>query len=324
MHYIHTLSERQKRLIILLFIIVPIVVFGLLIGVWANKRGMFKKMVFLKTTIKSAQGVDPSSRVTFSGIEIGKVEKIKLLGPDAIEVVFKIQKEFNPLVQDGDALKAVDQLDAENLMAKLSPVVDAAERIVLKIDKITASIPEQKINSSITDVAGILNDVKTGKATVGKLVSTDKGELAEKVNELIQKINHIAKKAEEATARLPETMNNVADLTKSATSVTKDLEREKTIQAVLKNLNRVLEDIDKMAPAIHKSVENAGNILGDSSLVTKRVPALMDDVEQTLNDTMLMIQGLKTGWPVNKFVPSGKDKQVFEPTLREPPQPATK
>jgi ABC-type transporter Mla subunit MlaD len=283
------------------------------------------------------------------------VEKIKLLGPDAIEVVFKIQKEFNPLVrkdsvavivaqgfigtkefritggspgsplvQDGDALKAVDQLDAENLMAKLSPVVDAAERIVLKIDKITASIPEQKINSSITDVAGILNDVKTGKATVGKLVSTDKGELAEKVNELIQKITLIAKKAEEATARLPETMNNVADISKSATSVTKDLEREKTIQAVLRNLNRVLEDIDKMAPAIHKSVENAGNILGDSSLVTKRVPALMDDVEQTLNDTMLMIQGLKTGWPVNKFVPSGKDKQVFEPTLREPPQPATK
>jgi ABC-type transporter Mla subunit MlaD len=355
MHYIHTLSENQKKLIILMFILIPMFMMGLLMGLWANKRGLFKQVVLIRTTVKSAQGVGTSSRVTLSGVEIGKVENTKLAEQDKIEVTMSIQKDFNafvrkdcyaviaaegfigakefritggtqgaPMIGNGDFIKSIDQVDAENLMAKLSPVVDAAERIVLKIDKITASIPEQKINSSIADVSGILNDIKTGKSSVGKLVSTDNGEFVKKVDSLLAKIDRIAQKVAEGSDRLPETMHSVADITKSAASAAKDMEKEKTIQALLKNLTRVLEDIDKMAPALNKTVENAGNILGDTSLVTQRVPALMDDVEQTLNDTMVIVRGMKTGWPVNKFVPAEKSQPEFEPMLRETPQPATK
>ncbi|MBI3793976.1 MAG: MCE family protein [Nitrospinae bacterium] len=360
MHYVHSLSEKQKKLVIGVFIAVPLVAFALMSALWAHKRGVFNKVVHLKTNVKTALGVDPQSKVTLSGIEIGKVENFSLMAADSIQINFIIHKEYahfvkkdslatlaaqsiigtkeirlgggsasSPLVEDGDVLKSMEQVDTENLINKITPVLNAVESIVLKIEKVVSAIPEESLKSSVNDVAGILNDIKTGKATVGKVISTDKGALFEKVDALLLKLNNISQKIDEATVRLPETMGHVADVSKTMAkelpatmakvkTISGDLpETQKLIQGVLKNLNKVLDDIAQMTPVIKKSVEEAGGAVHNASTAAGKIPALMDDVEHTLNETLLMIQSLKTAWPVKNFVPAEKDRPVFEPTLRE-------
>jgi phospholipid/cholesterol/gamma-HCH transport system substrate-binding protein len=351
MHYLHYLSEKQKRLAIFSFIAFPVVVFALLMVLWANNRGLFTPMIRLKTIVRSAQGIDNHTRVTFSGIVIGAVSKTRLKGPDEIELTLRIEREYQhlihtdssamlaaqnivgikevsirggskaaPVVRDGDILKSTEILEMENLMDRVNPLIQAAERIILKVDNIVNSFPNDRLNSSVKDISEILADIKGGKSSVGKLVSTDKGEMYGKLVLLISKLNDISAKVDESLKHLPETMDNAAQISRNAKDASRDLpEMQKTLHDVLKNMNHILDDVSAMTPSIHKAVDVVGFAAQDASKSTARIPALLDDVEQTLNDTMGMVQSLKSSWPMKNIVPAEKKRTPFEPELRESP-----
>ncbi|MBI3581239.1 MAG: MCE family protein [Nitrospinae bacterium] len=351
MHYLHYLSERQKRLAIFSFMAFPVVVLVLLMALWANNRGLFTPMVRLKTVVKSAQGIDSHTMVTLSGIAIGTVSKTDLRGPEEIELTLRIEKKYQgliradseamlaaqnivgvkevrirggskgaPVVADGASLKSVEFLEMENLSDRVTPIINAAERIVLKLDQIVDSFPNERLNSSVRDVSEILAGIKDGKSSVGRLVSTDKGELYAKLDGFIKKLNDISANLDEATKRLPETMENAAQTSRNAMDASKGWpEMQKTLQDVLKNMNRVLDDVAAMTPSVHKTVDAVGAAAQDASKTASRIPALLDDVETTLNDTMTMVQSLKSSWPMKNLVPAEKNKAPFEPGLRESP-----
>ncbi|MBI5178964.1 MAG: MCE family protein [Nitrospinae bacterium] len=354
MHYIHTLTAGQKKLVIWGFVATPLAVLALMTVLWAHNKGMFKRMVMLRTVVHSAQGIDNQTLVTFSGFVIGNVTDVSLSAQDAIEVTFRVDGELAkwihndaaitlasvnligskemkitggtpdaPLVKDGDLLPAVEGVDMGNLMDRVSPIIVTVEKMVARLDQILEHFPDDKMNESVHSLSGILSDIKGGKATVGKLVSTDNGALYNKLDKLVAKLNDISEKVDEASKHLPETMENTAEITRNARTMSKDLpEMQKTFHQVLKNLDRILNDIAAMTPAINKTITHAGTIAQDVSKISPRLPALMDDVEQTLNETMIMVKSLKRSWPVKNMVPKEKEKVLFGSARRESPYAA--
>lgn len=334
------------------FIGVPSVILVLLLLLWANNQGMFKRMISLKTTTRSAKGVDKQTPVTFSGFVIGNVTQVKLLEQDNIELTFRVEREHvdwirrdstatvaavgsfigtkeikidggtkaSPPVRDGDTLKAAESAEIANIMDRVNPIIDTVERITLRIDKVLGTFPNERLNSSVSDISGIISDIKHGNATIGKLVSTDNGELYSKVEKLLTKLNDISQKVDDASRHLPETMENVTEISRNVKTGSKDLpEMQKTLHQVLKNLNRALDDISAMTPDIRKTVKHVGDMAQDVSKATPAVPALMDDVELALSETLVMIQSLKASWPVKNLVPKIKDQAPFQPTQRQSP-----
>jgi phospholipid/cholesterol/gamma-HCH transport system substrate-binding protein len=354
MHYIHTLTAKQKKAVIFGFIALPVAVLAALTFLWAYNSGMFKRMVNLKTVVHSAHGIDTQTAVTLSGIAIGNVTNVQLQDQDAIEVSFRVDSAYAariredslltlssvniigakeirvhggskgaPAVKDGDFIAAEESVDMGNLMDRVNPILVAAERMVGRLDKMLEEFPDDRLNSSVTNLSGILSDIKEGKASMGKLVSTDNGEFYHKLNKLVAKLNDISDKVDDAAKHLPETMENTAAITRDARAASHDLpEMQKTMHQVLKNLNRVLDDIAAMAPAINKAMVHAGTAAQDVSKITPRLPGLIDDVEQTLNETMVMMHSIKASWPVKNMVPKGKEHTLFEPTRRESPYTA--
>lgn len=202
----------------------------------------------------------------------------------------------------------------DNMMDRVAPILTAAERIVFRIEKILNGFPDDRLNAAVGDVAEVVKNIKEGKSTLGKLVSTDNGAFYGRLDKLADRLATLSERMTAATARLPETMDNVAAISGNLkTSSAQWPELHKNMNAVLKNLDHLLSDMREMAPTIKKTVANVGTMAEDLSHVTGRVPLLLDDMETTLNDTLLIVKGLKQSWPVKNMVPPEKEKTLFEP-----------
>jgi phospholipid/cholesterol/gamma-HCH transport system substrate-binding protein len=351
MHYIHTLTPGQKKGAIAAFISVPLVILALLLILWANNQGLFKPMISLKTIVSSAKGVNTQTPVTLSGFTVGNITQIRLVDQNSIELTLRVDMKYaewirkdstavlmaqniigtkeilirggskdSPPIHDGDTLRIEEYSEADNLMNRVNPIIGSVERIMQKLDKIFASFPNDRMNASVTDISGILSDIRQGKATVGKLLSTDNGALYDKIDGLLAKLNDISQKVDAAAAKLPETMDNVTDASNSAKTAAKGLpEMQQTLHQVLKNLNRVLDDLSAMTPEIRKTVMHVGDMAQDVSKTTPRLPALMDDVERTLGETLIIVQSLKASWPVKNLVPKEEEKTFIDPAQRQSP-----
>lgn len=361
MHYIHKLTPRQKRSLITVFVITPVLFLVLLSYLWMENRGMFIDTFQIKTVISSAQGVAVETPVSFSGIKIGWITDLSLNEDDRIEVTMKIDKNYqdrirrdsqavfsalgiigkivvrikggsrdSPLVRDGDFLESVESLEVESLMDKIAPMVKAGEKSLLKLESIISNFPEKKFNSTIENLYKISTALEKGESSLGRLASTDSGRLYENIEQLIARLNEISVTVKKASDSLPSAvestgtiLGNAQEISESAKEAAKGLpEMQEKLSAALAKLDSVLGDIAEMTPDIKKDVESV-SVLADefTETVMPKIPGLLDDVEEALNESLLLLQSLKSSWPFSGMVRPEKKLPAVEPSLRETPYP---
>lgn len=361
MHYIHKLTPRQKRSLITVFVITPILFLILLSYLWMKNHGIFIDTFQIKTVVSSAQGVAVETPVSFSGIKIGWITDLSLNEEDRIEVTMKIDKNYqdrirqdshaifsalgiigkmvvrikggsrdSPLVQDGDFLESVESLEVESLVDKISPMIKAAEKSLLKLERIISNFPEEKFNSTIENLYEISTTLEKGDSTLGRLASTDSGQLYADIEQLIARLNEISVTVKKASDSLPSAvestgtiLGNAEKISESAKEAAKALpEMQKKLSSALAKLDSVLGDIAEMTPDIKKDVESV-SVLADefNETVMPKIPGLLDDVEEALNETLLLLQSVKSSWPFSGMVQPEKKLPAVEPSLRETPYP---
>lgn len=356
MHYIHRLTPGQKNAAIGIFVGIPIVVVLFLAVMWGINRGMFTKTAILKTTISSAQGIDTDTPVVYSGMKIGRVSGIRLGKREEVELTLTIERlylnrihtdsvaviasasvigikeiritggsESARLLNDGDTIASQGLFDMDKLMERVTPILNAAEKIVFRVEKVLNDFPDERLNSAIADVGTVMGNIRQGKSTAGKLLSTDNGEFYNRLEHLTERLTTLSERVADATKRLPETMNNAADISGDLKAVTHDLkgvtpglpELKDDLGKVLKNVNHLLVDVNEMVPAAKKTMTNIGTMTEDLSHATSRVPPLLDDIEATLNETLTIVKGVKHSWPVKNMVSPDKEKIQREPAARD-------
>ncbi|TBR20800.1 MAG: MCE family protein, partial [Candidatus Nitrosotenuis sp.] len=196
MHYIHRLTPGQKNAAIAVFAGIPVLVVLFLAFMWGVNRGMFTKMATLRTTITSAQGIDTQTPITYSGMKIGRVSGIQLGKKQEVELTLTVERaylerlhrdavaiiasasvigikeiritggsESAPLLNDGDTITAQGLFDMDNMMERVTPILNAAEKIVFRIEKILNGFPDERLNAAITDVGAVMGSIRAGKST---------------------------------------------------------------------------------------------------------------------------------------------------------------
>jgi phospholipid/cholesterol/gamma-HCH transport system substrate-binding protein len=359
MHYVHKLTPRQKKGLIALFVITPLLFIALLVYVWMESRGMFIESFQIKTVVSSAQGVELETPVSFSGIKIGWVTDLKLNEEDAIQVTMKIDENYHerirkdsvaalsalgiigktelmikggskdsPRVEDGDFLESIEVLEVENLLDRISPLISAGEKTILKVEKIVSTFPEDKFNSAVENLSEITSALISGKSTLGRLVSTDGGEFYRNINGLVVKLGEVAEKLRLASEHLPDSAETAGNLLKNAEELSASAkeageglpEIQKKVSAVLDKLDRVLSDIAEITPEIKKNVERISEVTDEfAGAVMPKIPIMLDEVEQALNESLILLESIKSSWPIKNMVPPEKEKPGIDPSLRETP-----
>ncbi len=361
MHYIHRLNPIQKRVLIFLFVLLPVIFVAMVLGFWAYNRGLLTESFELKSIFKTAAGLDVQTSVSFSGIKIGRVTGVRLNDADLIEVTMTIEEEYRrrihkdavamlaalsfigqkeveieggsadmPIVSDGDFIKSGEMLEVKNLIDKVRPLIESGRVAVAKLEEVINSFPNEKMNQAVVDLALVIENIKEGRASFGKMVSTDKNRLFNNADALMKQLNTIAKRIEQASEHFPETsrevkasMTHMAKILERAETASSVLEKvpemEKKLAAILDSMKNSFSDLEEMAPVIKKIAKDVSKTAEEFAGSAPQIPRIMDDLELALSESLLVIQSVKSSWPVNNMVPEKEEIPVFEPSQRESP-----
>ena len=155
----------------------------LIIGIYfvGERQRMFSSTFLISAIFKDINGLQVGNNVRFSGINVGTIDAIKIVTDSTVQVNMIIDKESQKFIKkDATAIIGSDGLMGNKILiissghgstksvkdndfiVSLQPV--SFEDIMKKM-KITAD------NSAIitTDLSIIVNNIRTGKGTIGKL-----------------------------------------------------------------------------------------------------------------------------------------------------------
>ncbi len=346
MHYVHKLTPPQKKLLIWMFVLVPILLLSAMFAVWAQKERIFADYFYLKTIVSSADGIERSANVYFSGIKVGMITDIKLNEDDNIELTMKIEeayhprihkdasmamgalavfgkKEFSiiggsknqPIIESGSTIPLESsQLEVDTLMDRISPLINSAEKAFIKLTEIVNSFPHKKLNASINDLSSIITAIKKGDSSAGMFLSSDKAELYKRLQEIVERANRISMEVEKAAEHIPATVEstkelfgNIAEISGRVNATSKELDinkMQKLLLTLLENMNKTMKMLSNIGPTIEKTVETVGETAKEIKAVAPQIPMILEDVELLLSETLMIIQSMKTAWPVKNLVPA--------------------
>ena len=201
----------------------------------------------LKTKFPDVKGLKSGAVVRVAGVEVGKVTEVALSGAE-VEVVLEVKKgneeritsnsrasigslsllgepviDISPTT-DGTPLKDGDYIPAGRTPGQLADVAESAR-------------------ASLDSVNGLLQDIRAGKGTVGKLFSDD---------QLYKEITKFVNAAEGVTAHLRDGRGTLGMLIKDP--------------AAYQRLNASLESLQEIARGIRAGEGTLGKLVTDDTL----------------------------------------------------------
>ncbi len=217
-----------------------------------NRQHLFSKNVALYAEFSNVNGLQLGNNVRYSGINVGTVAKIEMLGESNIIIEMMIEEKTANFIRKN----AIATIGSDGLVGSMvvnifpgegeSPLIIPNDTIVsyskIGTDEMLSTLSVTNENAALltADLLKITNKILEGKGTLGVLIADTT--MAENIKETIDKLK--------------------------ATSV--------STSNTMYNLNRVIAKID-----MEESV--AGVLLNDT-LSGKQIKLVLDNLEQSSND----------------------------------------
>jgi phospholipid/cholesterol/gamma-HCH transport system substrate-binding protein len=165
-----------------LFVAVGVALFVLAVFIIGKQKNMFNPVFKLTTTFFNVSGLQVGNNVRFSGINVGTVDKIKIINDSTVMVDMLIRKEVNQFIKSdcevaigsegliGDKLIVITQGSADAEIAKDGQRLLSSEPV--ETDAIMASLEVTAGNAEIISLqlAEIMVKINSGNGTLGRLI----------------------------------------------------------------------------------------------------------------------------------------------------------
>ena len=235
----------------------------------------------LKTKFPNVQGLKSGAVVRVAGVEVGKVTEVALSGPE-VEVTLEIKEQYQPLIttdsrasigslsllgepiidvtpaSSGTPLKGGDFIQAGRTAGQLA---DVAEGATQTLDQIT----------------GILQDIRAGKGTVGKLFTDD--QVYKEVQALVSAAEGVAGQINRgqgtlgmlirdpsAYRRFSAALTDLQAMTQRITAGEGSLGRLLKDDALARSLTSASSHVDQLTARLNRGEGTAGKLLTDKEL----------------------------------------------------------
>jgi phospholipid/cholesterol/gamma-HCH transport system substrate-binding protein len=271
---------------------------SLLIVSVGGTGGFFWDQYQLKTRFTNVQGLKKGAVVRVAGVEVGKVDDIKFVGPE-VEVDLKVKKEQR------ERIRTESRASIGSLSLLGEPVIDITPATQGTPLEDGAFIPSVRAPGQLSDVTtgatesleqatALLRDIRAGKGTVGKLFSDDQlykeitafVDAAEGVtNNLRQGKGTLGRLIRDPAAydRLNASLDNLQTITNRINSGEGSLGRLLTDDALAKSLTSASGNIDQIATNLRKGEGTAGRLLTDRELYD-RFNSLTGRIDKVLSE----------------------------------------
>lgn len=286
------MSGRSSKFLIGLFVIAGLLI-GAVVIIWVSAADLFMKgSTYVAYFDESVQGLQTDSAVKYRGVEIGKVESIKV-APDyrLIEVVMKInlsgdlQKQtFAQLRTAGitgivfvelDRIKPGDVLDFQTVKFKTSyPIIPSRRseisRFWAETNKIMQQIKE-------IDFKGISDQLKSTTKSIETFLAGDR------TNRIMNNLEAMSANLDKSAAQLNKTIaeGKVDNVFK---------ETSETLADARKLINRARQEVEALNLA--QKMDKTGEILNTLDKRTKSITLDLQDTAENLRVTSEHLQKL--------------------------------
>jgi phospholipid/cholesterol/gamma-HCH transport system substrate-binding protein len=173
-----TRSLAWSELKIGVLTIVAIAIASILIFSLTGSRGFFWQRYTLKTRFANVPGLTPGSPVRVAGVEVGTVKRVEL-GGEQVDVTLDVNKSVRDRITDASraTLGSVSLLG--QAAVDITPSTRGApipEGGYVPTGRPPAQIADltESASAGISEISGLVRDVRTGKGTMGKLLTDDR------------------------------------------------------------------------------------------------------------------------------------------------------
>ncbi|SDW34820.1 MlaD family protein [Flavobacterium degerlachei] len=278
-----------------LFVIIGLLIFVLATYLIGDKQKMFGNTVQLATSFNNVNGLQLGNNVRYSGVNVGTVRNIEMIGDTNIRVEMIIDKEIfkhikknavatigsdglvgsmvinilpgkgmADLVEPGYEISSLNRIRTDDLLNTFSKTNKNAEQLTENLLKIT-----NEINDGEGTVGLLVNDIAMAKDL--KLTMSYLKVSSQKTSESISNLN-----------RLIATLNNKDNVV----GILKDTAVANRIRNIVGNLDNTSIEINKAVSNVNKTVLNikdgkgALNYLSNDPGLVRKIDSTMTNVNE--------------------------------------------
>jgi phospholipid/cholesterol/gamma-HCH transport system substrate-binding protein len=243
--------------------VVAIALATTLIFLLSGEGGFFWQQYKIKTVFSNIAGLGPGAPVRVAGLEVGTVEDVQFIG-DRVEVVMAVGEDYRSRITSNSraALGSVSLLgeSAVDITADISGT-PVPEWGYVPSGPAVGSISDvaTKASAGIEQLTAILNDIQTGRGTIGQLMTNDS--LYKGLNGLVDAAEQVASSITRGEGTLGRLVNDPA----AAKALEASLVNLEAVTAKIKNgegsLGRLLND-DSLAKSLASTTANIDGMTG--------------------------------------------------------------
>ncbi|HMF95935.1 MAG TPA: MlaD family protein, partial [Vicinamibacterales bacterium] len=262
-----TRSLALSELKIGVLTIVAIVIAAVLIFTLTGTRGFAWQRYTLKTRFNDVAGLAKGSPVRVAGVEVGSVRDVTFAGTQ-VDVSFDVRDDMRSRITD----RSVAKLGSVSLLGESAVDIIPAtsgtpipEYGYVPTGKAAASFGDMtaQVGEGITELTGLIGDVRQGKGTIGKLVTDE--QLYNQMNAFVATANSLTRELQQGRGTLgkllkdPKTANsleaamkNLEDLTRRISDGEGSLGRLLKDDAFAKSLDSATANIRELTDRLNR------------------------------------------------------------------------
>jgi len=290
---------------------------AVLIFMVSGEGGFFWQRYSLKTVFSDIQGLKEGAPVRVAGLEVGSVTKMDFVG-DKVEVTMEVGKEQRPRITD----RSLASLGSVSLLGEAAVDITANSQGTPIADwGYVATGPAPGSLSTAAEAATkglettnkLLEDVRQGHGTLGKLVTDDT--LYQQLNDFVESAEAVTRginagrgtlgrlTTNDAAARsLEQSLANLQEVTARIRNGEGSLGQLLNSDALSKSVTSTTNNLDAITGRINKGEGTAGKLITDEELYN-RLNSMADRLDKL---TASLNQGEGTAGQLLH------DKQLYE------------
>lgn len=320
-------KSTSQKINLGLFVIIGLVLFILAIYLIGDKQKMFGKTNHLETTFNNVNGLQLGNNVRYSGVNVGTVRNIEMIGDTNIRVDMIIDKNiFKHIKKDAIATIGSDGLVGNmiiNIIAgkgtalpvKPGDEISSINRI--RTDDILNTLGKTNKNAAklTENLLTITDGINKGEGTVGLLINDL--DMARDLKITMRYLKTSSKKTSESISnlnRLVASLNNKDNVV----GILKDTAVANNIRTIISNLDSTSVEINRAVRNVNKTILNikagkgALNYLSNDPGLVQKIDSTMININEASIRLNENLEALK-----HNFLFRGYFKTLERDKLRE-------
>ena len=169
-----------------LFVTIGLALFILAIFVIGKQKNLFDPVFTIHTRFNNVSGLQVGNTVRFSGINVGTVDKIRIVNDTTVQVSMLVQKDVQKFIKSdseagigsegliGDRLVTISNGGVNSKPVRDGQVIDSNEPV--ETDAIMQTLEITVGNAALMseDLQEILSKINNGQGTLGRLINDEK------------------------------------------------------------------------------------------------------------------------------------------------------